>query len=329
MPAAGKCWFDDPTKPWPNGLAGTHFADPNLAECAVREVIVPPLRDGDDIFMHTKELSRSIKLVLDADHDYSSTFQPIGNKDIPHTGADMGPQLMGLYAEKTTGERDKTGKLEVIGDIFIPLSAIVLHADICTFAHSARCVLAPQFLILQRALLYAAVDCDRDKFPCFYDHSPNVVNLKTQLAKPIARSVDKEKDYAFGFKAYISGIRRMTFTFAVILILVHSVVAVLVHTYLSPYGYGAPYDFAAATLATVELAYCPLTNGLLSFVIARPRWGLAYIWVSRRSKLKKWWTEKYLIHREYWRWKKDDEVARQFNYNFPGLVHLPIVPSVR
>ena len=109
-------------------------------------MIVPPLRDGDDIFMHTKELSRSIKLVLDADHDYSSTFQPIGNKDIPHTGADMGPQLMGLYAEKTTGERDKTGKLEVIGDVFIPLSAIVLHADICTFAHSARCVLAPNFL---------------------------------------------------------------------------------------------------------------------------------------------------------------------------------------
>ena len=113
----------------------------------MREVIVPPLRDGDDVFMHTKELARSIKLVLDADHDYSSTFQPIGNKDIPHTGADMGPQLMGLYAEKTTGRTGKKGgKLEVTGDIFIPLSAIVLQADICTFAHSARCVLATNFL---------------------------------------------------------------------------------------------------------------------------------------------------------------------------------------
>ncbi len=98
---------------------------------------MPPFRPGDDVYMHTKELSRSIKLVLDADHNYSGTFQPTGNKDIPHTGADMGPQLIGLYAEKTTGERDpKTGKLKVIGDVFIPLSAIVQDPDTCTLARN-------------------------------------------------------------------------------------------------------------------------------------------------------------------------------------------------
>lgn len=129
-------------------MAGTHFADPSLAECPQREVIVPwfEKEKGDDLYKHTQELSRSIKLVLDADHGFSATFQPTGNKDIPHTGADMGPQLMGLYAEKTTGERDPmTGKLTVTGDVFIPLSAIVQDPKTCTFVRSSHCAFAVAF----------------------------------------------------------------------------------------------------------------------------------------------------------------------------------------
>lgn len=113
---------------------------------------MPPCKDNEDIYMHTKELSRSIKLVLDGDHGYSGTFQPSGDKDIPHTGAEMGPQLMGVYAEKTTGERDpKTGKLKVTGDVFIPLSAIVRDPEICTFARHSRSVRA--FTLYRKCLL--------------------------------------------------------------------------------------------------------------------------------------------------------------------------------
>ena len=59
-------------------MAGTHFADPSLAECSQREVIVPwfEKEKGDDLYKHTQELSRSIKLVLDDDHGNVIVEQP-------------------------------------------------------------------------------------------------------------------------------------------------------------------------------------------------------------------------------------------------------------
>jgi hypothetical protein len=275
---------------------------------------VPPFRPGDDVYMHTKELSRSIKLVLDADHGFSATFQPTGNKDIPHTGAEMGPQLMGLYAEKTTGERDKkTGKLKVIGDVFIPLSAIVQDPDTCTFARNSRaravnlllpvsrvpCTFEPPKITPLCVPPRNSVDCDRNKFPRFFDHSPNIVNLKSGLAKPIARSEDKEKDFAHGFKQYITQLRYLTFKFAVVLIIVHTAITTL-------------YGFAAATLATIPLAYILKTT-----------------WQKTKKELKHLWTEQYPTYREYWRFKKDDEIARQFNYNFPFFANHPLLRTVR
>lgn len=144
-----------------------------------------------------------------------------------------------------------------------------------------------------------SVDCDRNKFPRFFDHSPNIVNLKSGLAKPIARSVDKEKDFAFGFKTYITQLRFLTFKFAVLLIVVHTAITAL-------------YGFAAGTLAAIPLAYI-----------------LKTVWAKSKKELKHLWTEQYPVYREYWRFKKDDEIARQFNYNFPFFANHPLLRTVR
>jgi len=159
----------------------------------------------------------------------------------------------------------------------------------------------PPAVTLQCVPPHTRVDCDRDKFPCFYDHSPNIVNLKDGLAKPIARSADKEKDYGDGFKEYIAALRALTFKMAGTLILVHTVIAV-------------KWGFGYATLTTITLAYALIKSK---------------VWQNTKKKLKKMWTEEYPVYREYWRFKKDDEIARQFNYNFPFVANNPLLRTVR
>jgi hypothetical protein len=56
-------------------------------------------------------------------------------------------------------------------------------------------------------LLRPMVDCDRERFPVFYDHSPNIMQLRDKSAKPLKRARDKEKDYSDGFKRYVSEVR--------------------------------------------------------------------------------------------------------------------------
>ena len=266
-------FFNDPAVAWPEGLKGTHFADPALVECTTREVIVPPFDKHEDIGQHVTELSKSIKLVLDADHDYSATFQPTGNKDFPVPGPAMAAHLVGLYAEKTDGSRDaKTGKLKITGDLFIPLSAIIKDPQIY---------------------------CDRTKFPRFFDHSPNIANLKAGLAKGVARGVDKEADFGVGFKTYIGELRALSFKFAAILLGLHSFLTLL-------------YGITLATIVVLPIGY-----------------GLKSAWHSSQKKLKHLWTVQYPVYREYWRFKKDDEIARQFNYNFPFFASHPLLRSVR
>lgn len=119
------------------------------------------------------------------------------------------------------------------------------------------------------------------------------------MAKPIARSEDKAKDYADGFKTYIAQLRFLTFKFGAILIIVHTVMAAL-------------YGVSVATLFAVPLAYI-----------------LSSAWTKTKKQLKHLWTEQYPIYREYWRFKKDDEVARQFNYNFPFFANHPLLRQVR
>lgn len=160
---------------------------------------------------------------------------------------------------------------------------------------------SPPTVTPQCVPLHTRVDCDRDKFPCFYDHSPNIVNLKKGLATPIARSIDKEKDFGDGFKEYIAALHAYTFRTAGALILVHIVVAVI-------WGVGP------AILATITLAYA----------LEKSK-----VWKKRREELKKRWTEEYPVYREYWRFKKDDEIARQFNYNFPFVATNPLLRTVR
>eukprot|EP01043_Picozoa_sp_COSAG02_P094406 COSAG02_NODE_30844_length_544_cov_0.865169_1_plen_117_part_10 len=112
-----------------------------------------------------------------------------------------------------------------------------------------------------------SVDCDRKKFPRFFDCSPNIANLKNGLAKPIARSKDKEADYSYGFKAYIAQLRTLTFKFAVVLFVVYILVA-------------ASYGLHAALLTAIPLAYVLKTT-----------------WDNMKEDLKDLWTKQYPIYR--------------------------------
>ena len=81
-------FYNDKDTKWPAGLKGTHFEDPCLVEKAERELIIPPFDAGESIQDAVRELRESIKLLLDHDHDFSATFVPKGDKDLPQTGGD-------------------------------------------------------------------------------------------------------------------------------------------------------------------------------------------------------------------------------------------------
>ena len=246
-------FYNDKDAEWPAGLKGTHFEDPCLVEKAQRELIIPPFDAGESIQDAVRELRESIKLLLDHDHDFSATFVPKGDKDLPQTGGDMGPRVVGLYAERVPGKRE---------DVFVPLSAIIKNPT---------------------------VYCDRKRFPRFFDHSPNLPELKTQVKKVVSRSVEKEADFAEGFKKFIGALRALYFKLGMGLLLLHLTLTLL-------------YGIVPASALVTPLA-----------VYARSHWA------SKKKLLKNKFTKEFPTYREYWRWKKDEETARQFSYNFPSL----------
>jgi hypothetical protein len=71
------------------------------------------------------------------------------------------------------------------------------------------------------------------------------------------------------------------------------------------------YGLVVGTIVAVPLAYVLKTS-----------------WAKTQARLKQLWTIQYPIYREYWRFKKDDEMARQFNYNFPFFANHPLLRSV-
>lgn len=86
------------------------------------------------------------------------------------------------------------------------------------------------------------VDCDRSRFPRFYDHSPNILNLKAVTKDGFKRADDKEKDYGDGFKRYVSEVRAELKLYIGLLVLMHIVLTVV-------------WNFMGATLTTPVVAF--------------------------------------------------------------------------
>eukprot|EP01050_Picozoa_sp_SAG11_P026010 SAG11_NODE_6077_length_1392_cov_1.453210_2_plen_343_part_01 len=275
---------------------GAYFGNNQIIEHIPRDVVV-------HAGMQVSELQQSLKIMLDDDAGYGTTFPcPVPNPKtlkgkldwkmqlekegdswslkpnssmVSAFGRCMGdvtlaPPMVGLFALNHPEKVKADPKNDDLSSIFIPLSAIL--AD-------------PEFY------------CDKDRFPMFFDHNPDLARLKGDYRRK-DRSEKKEDDFGNYYKKIVHKVR---YWVCLVLVLTSSAFFVLMQL-------GYPIMAMA-----VAIGVC----------VVGTQWWL--YWKPTLSDRQ----AQYIRFMQKWRWIKDDDTRRIWVYFFPLLRFAHYLPGMR